>query len=210
MPGTLTYAGLPGSPADSSSLAGHGDGAPDPGPAFRILRPQARGGLGDVFVAFDAELHREVALKSIRPDRADHPRSRTRFLLEAEVTGGLEHPGIIPVYGLGHDHDGRPFYAMRLNKGDNLKVAIAQFHEVDGARRDPGERVLALRQLLRRFLDVCNTLAYAHSRGVLHRDVKPGNILLGPYGETLVVDWGLAKALDRTDVLDLTSETPLR
>ena len=210
MPGTLTDAGLRGRPADSSSLAGHGYGAPGQGPRFRILRPHARGGLGDVFVAFDAELHREVALKSIRPDRADHPRSRTRFLLEAEVTGGLEHPGIIPVYGLGHDHDGRPFYAMRLIKGDNLKVAIAQFHQVDGARRDPGERALALRQLLRRFLDVCNALAYAHSRGVLHRDVKPGNILLGPYGETLVVDWGLAKALDRTDVLERTSEPPLR
>ena len=194
MPGTLTDAGLRGRPADASSLAGHGYGAAGQGPRFRILRPHARGGLGEVFVARDEELHREVALKEIRPDHADDPTSRARFLLEAEITGGLEHPGIVPVYGLGHYADGRPYYAMRFIQGDSLKEAIERFHSADGRRRDPGERALELRKLLRRFLDVCNAIAYAHSRGVLHRDLKPGNIMLGQYGETLVVDWGLAKA----------------
>jgi serine/threonine protein kinase len=161
-----------------------------------VLRPHARGGLGEVFVARDQELHREVALKEIQA-RHDDPRSRSRFLLEAEVTGGLEHPGVVPVYGLGAYPDGRPFYAMRLIKGDSLKEAIGRFHQADVPGRDPGERRLALRGLLRRFVDVCNAVAYAHSRGVLHRDLKPSNVMLGPYGETLVVDWGLAKVVGR-------------
>src|SRR5205823_14269621 len=119
------------------------------------------------------------------------------FEFEAEVTGGLEHPGIVPVYGLGHTPDGRPFYAMRLIKGESLKEAIRRFHQVEKQPgRDPGASALELRELLGRLLAVCDAMAYAHSRGVLHRDLKPGNILLGQYGETLVVDWGLAKAVD--------------
>ena len=88
------------------------------GQRFRVLRPHARGGLGAVFVALDAELHREVALKQILDHHADDPASRQRFLLEAEITGGLEHPGIVPVYGLGTYGDGRPYYAMRFIRGD--------------------------------------------------------------------------------------------
>jgi WD40 repeat protein/tRNA A-37 threonylcarbamoyl transferase component Bud32 len=163
------------------------------GSRFRILRPHSRGGLGQVYVARDEELHREVGLKEIHERHADDPGSRARFLLEAGVTGGLEHPGIVPVYGLGSYADGRSFYAMRFIKGDSLNEAITHFHRAEGAGRDPGERALELRQLLGRFVDVCNAVAYAHSRGVLHRDLKPGNIMLGQYGETLVVDWGLAK-----------------
>jgi tetratricopeptide (TPR) repeat protein len=176
---------------------------------FRILRPHARGGLGEVFVARDEELHREVALKEIQGRHADHPDSRTRFVLEAEITGGLEHPGIVPVYGLGHYADGRPFYAMRFIRGDSLQQAIEAFHKADVPGRDAGERTLSLRQLLGRFVDVCNAIAYAHSRGVLHRDLKPGNIMLGQYGETLVVDWGLAKAGSTTDQ-PVSAEGPLR
>jgi serine/threonine-protein kinase len=166
------------------------------GGRFRVLRFHARGGLGQVSVALDRELGREVALKEIQDRYADHHESRARFRLEAEVTGGLEHPGIVPVYGLGHDPAGRPFYAMRFVKGDNLREAIKQFHAADSPGRDPGERSLAFRKLLGRFIDVCNAVAYAHSKGVLHRDLKPGNVMLGPYGETLVVDWGLAKLID--------------
>ena len=98
------------------------------GTRFRILRPHAKGGLGEVFVAQDEELHREVALKEIQDRHADNQDSRTRFLLEAEITGGLEHPGIVPVYGLGQYADGRPFYAMRFIRGDSLKEAIDRFH----------------------------------------------------------------------------------
>ena len=105
------------------------------------------------------------------------------------MTGKLEHPGIVPVHGLGVHRDGRPFYAMRFIKGDNLTTAIRQFHA--GAANFAGRE---FRWLLRRFIDVCNTIAYAHSRGVLHRDLKPSNVMLGPFGETLVMDWGVAKA----------------
>ena len=165
------------------------------GVRFRVLRPHARGGLGEVLVAEDGEFGREVALKQIQAHYADDPDSRGRFLLEAEITGGLEHPGIVPVYGLGTYANGRPFYAMRFIRGDSLKDAIENFHSAATAKLGPGERTLRLRKLLGRFVDVCNAVEYAHSRGVLHRDLKPGNIMLGKYGETLVVDWGLAKPM---------------
>ena len=99
------------------------------GQRFRLLRPHARGGLGEVFVALDAELHREVALKQILEKHADDPVSRQRFVAEAEITGGLEHPGVVPVYGLGTYGGGRPYYAMRFIKGDSLKEAIDAFHQ---------------------------------------------------------------------------------
>src|SRR5258708_4540098 len=112
---------------------------------------------------------------------------RARFLREAEITSKLEHPGVVPVYGLGAYPNGRPFYAMRFVKGESMQEAIRRFHKADDdPRRDPGERSLALRELLGRFVAVCNAVAYAHSRGVIHRDLKPANIMLGEYGETLV------------------------
>jgi eukaryotic-like serine/threonine-protein kinase len=166
---------------------------------FRVLRPHASGGLGAVYVALDTELPREVALKQILDRHADNPTSRRRFLTEAEITGGLEHPGIVPVYGLGSYTNGRPFYAMRFIRGESLKEAIAAFHADENLKSDSGRRSLEMRKLLRRFLDVCNAIEYAHSRGVLHRDLKPSNIIVGKHGETLVVDWGLAKALGRPD-----------
>ena len=169
------------------------------GRRFRVLRPHARGGLGAVFVALDAELHREVALKQILDHHADDPDSRHRFLLEAEITGGLEHPGIVPVYGLGTYGDGRPYYAMRFVRGDSLKDAIAAFHADESLKARPGSQVAGAAQALRRFTDVCNAIDYAHSRGVLHRDIKPGNVIVGRHGETLVVDWGLAKAVGRPE-----------
>jgi serine/threonine-protein kinase len=177
-----------------------------PASRYHILRPHAKGGLGEVYVARDEELNREVALKEIQPQFASRTEHWPRFVLEAEITGSLEHPGIVPVYGLGSYADGRPYYAMRFIKGDSLQEAIRRFHEQDGPKRSRQERSLALRELLGRFVDVCQAIAYAHSRGVLHRDLKPGNVMLGNYGETLVVDWGLAKTLT-TPAAETSHET---
>src|SRR4051812_24124851 len=128
LPATFATGGVPADPFAT--------GAPAPGKApvvgtptssglrYRVLRSHAKGGLGEVFVALDEELGREVALKEIQGRHADHPESRSRFVLEAEVTGCLEHPGIVPVYGLGNYPDGRPYYAMRFIRGSSLKEAI--------------------------------------------------------------------------------------
>ena len=170
---------------------------------FHTVKLHAKGGLGEVYRARDHQLNREVALKEIQPKYADDQGSRSRFLLEAEVTGGLEHPGIVPVYALGRHEDGRPYYVMRFIRGQTLHHAVDQFYEGESASDYSG---LAFRKLLGRFMDVCQAMEYAHSRGVLHRDLKPGNIMLGKYGETLVVDWGLARTQDSEDSV----EAPLR
>jgi serine/threonine-protein kinase len=192
---------------------GTGNRRPDPSaatskPRFRILRPHASGGLGEVFLARDEELNREVALKQIQARHASDLDSQARFLIEAEVTGGLEHPGIVPVYSLGRLPDNRPFYVMKFIRGETLKEAIDRFHKA--ANRQDREGTVEFRMLLTRFIDVCNTIAYAHSRGILHRDLKPSNIMLGTFGETLVVDWGLAKPIGVAGEAGMGAVSPLR
>ena len=174
---------------------------------FTLIRPHAKGGIGQVWLARDSELQRDVAIKEIQPRFAELADQRARFLLEAEVTGNLEHPGIVPVYSLGKNAEGRPYYAMRFIRGESLAVAIRRFHQEFRQKAESattgGRRLwkwgIEFRQLVRRFLDVCNAIDFAHSRGVLHRDLKPANIMLGHYGETLVVDWGLAKVIGKDD-----------
>jgi serine/threonine-protein kinase len=192
------------SPTGAARADGNGDGDPLAGPVlmpamvpFGDLRFHASGGQSDVFQGYDESLGRPVAVKLLGRLRAGFPESRRRFENEAEITGRLEHPGIAPVYCRGEAADGRPYYAMQFIRGETLQDAIDRFHAADRPGRDPGERGLALRQLLTRFQDVCNTVAYAHSRSVLHRDLKPRNIMLGEFGETIVVDWGLGKRLDQ-------------
>jgi tetratricopeptide (TPR) repeat protein/serine/threonine protein kinase len=179
------------------------------GNRYRPVRFHARGGLGEVFVAEEPDLHREVALKRMQARYHDDPESCRRFLLEAEITGRLEHPGVVPVYGRGEDEGGQPCYAMRFIRGETKDDAIKRFHAADKPGRDPGERSLALRELLGRFVAVCNTVAYAHSRGILHRDLKPGNVMLDKYGQTLVVDWGLAKPIERDETARAGGEETL-
>ncbi len=138
-----------------------------------------------------------VALKRIQPERL-HDAARRRFLREAEITAGLQHPGIVPIYGLGHDAQG-PFYTMPLVDGQTFQEAIAGFHADQSLRRESGPGSLRFRELLQRFVTVCDTVAYAHDQGYIHRDLKPSNIMLGRYGETLVMDWGLAKHFGTAD-----------
>src|SRR6516164_7033151 len=133
---SLTQLGS-GSDGDADRTASYAVGtATSDGQRFRVLRPHARGGLGAVFVALDTELHREVALKQILDHHADDPVSRQRFLLEAAITGGLEHPGVVPVYGLGSYGDGRPYYAMRFIRGDSLKEAIDRYRADEALTKD--------------------------------------------------------------------------
>jgi serine/threonine protein kinase len=177
---------------------------------YHDLRFHAAGGLGEVFTASGDDLNRRVAIKFIKPSRAGDPNSRGRFLFEAEVTARLEHPGVVPVYGLGTDEHDCPCYAMRLIGGTTLQDAIDAFYAAAGPGRDRDEGGRALRELLRRFVSVCNTVGYAHSRGVLHRDLKPKNIMLGPFEETLVVDWGLAKPFVRDAGVDPAADALTR
>lgn len=179
-------------PTDTTSSRAEPSAPPMPGPhgaaaadRFTVLRLHARGGLGQVSLARDEKLKRLVALKEIRADRRGNTTLQQRFLAEAEITGQLEHPGIVPIYDLDQDADGQVRYAMRFVQGRTLADAIRAYHE----RPTP----LAFRELVQRFLSVCQTIAYAHNQGVIHRDLKPANVVLGDYGETLVVDWGLAK-----------------
>ncbi|MFO0960788.1 MAG: serine/threonine-protein kinase [Isosphaeraceae bacterium] len=174
-------------PGDSGRRAGH---------RFRILRPHAKGGMGVVYVARDEELGRDVALKEIQDKMAGERQVRSRFVVEAEIAGGLQHPNIVPIYSLGTYDDGKPFYAMRFVEGASLRDTVEKYHR-EHPKPDPSTK--EFRELLARFLDVCNAVAFAHSKGVLHRDLKPHNIMIGHYGEALIIDWGLAKATGKSD-----------
>jgi tetratricopeptide (TPR) repeat protein/tRNA A-37 threonylcarbamoyl transferase component Bud32 len=164
---------------------------------YTRTRLHAAGGIGQVWLARDEELGREVALKELRPDRHDQPALWARFVREARVTGQLEHPGIVPVYELARPGDGRrPYYTMRFVRGRTLAEA---FRDYQDRRRRGGAGPLELHALLSAFVSICQAVAYAHSRGVLHRDLKPHNIVLGDFGEVVVLDWGLAKLIDAPD-----------
>jgi serine/threonine-protein kinase len=161
---------------------------------YTLTRLHARGGIGQVWLAHDEDIGRDVALKELRPDRRDNPAAAARFLDEAKITGQLEHPGIVPVYELVQPCEGQACYSMRFVGGRTLADAIRDYHR----KRHAGEAgPLDLRELLTAFVGVCNAIAYAHSRGVLHRDLKPANVALGDFGEVLVLDWGLAKVVGK-------------
>jgi tetratricopeptide (TPR) repeat protein len=171
---------------------------------YTDLVPHAAGGLGEVLKATEPDLHRTVAIKRLQGRLADNLDSQRRFLVEAEITARLEHPGVVPVYRLFRGANGQPCYAMRFIEGQTLAETIKGYHA------DPPDPV-RFRRLVQSFLQVCQTIAYANSRGVIHRDLKPGNIMLGKFGETLVVDWGLSKVVGRPDELRAVSpEATLR
>ena len=191
--------GAAGPSGGSSDVALWGDGhvlvsTTESGTAsarYSLTRLHAEGGLGRIWVARDGSLERDVALKELKPQTAQDAGAWRRFLREAQVTGQLEHPNIVPVYEWNPSGEDRtPFYTMRLVKGKTLREAVAQYHDRRRAKQsDP----LDLPRLLQAFVNVCQAISYAHSRGVIHRDLKPDNIILGDFGEVLVLDWGLAK-----------------
>jgi serine/threonine-protein kinase len=164
---------------------------------YTLTRLHAQGGIGRVWLARDETFGRDVALKELRPERTANPAVWARFLEEARITGQLEHPNIVPVHELVGPAEGRrPFYTMRFVKGRTLSEAARSYH----ARRAAGQvGPLDLRELLQAFVSVGQAVAYAHSRGVLHRDLKGQNVVLGDFGEVIVLDWGLAKVVGRAE-----------
>src|SRR5262249_32656076 len=187
---------IQGSLADlppTDPLAATVDFVPGPPERYLLTRLHATGGIGRIWLARDRELGRDAALKELRPERAGNATVAARFLQEARITGQLEHPGIVPVYELARRPDAQPFYTMRFVNGRTLTEAARAYHD---KRRAGQAESLELLTLLGAFVTVCNTVAFAHSRGVLHRDLKGQNVVLGDFGEVVVLDWGLAKLLD--------------
>jgi serine/threonine protein kinase len=165
----------------------------------------ASGGMGDVWLAADRQNHRKIAVKVVQHRFHGNLEAEKRFLREAEITSLLDHPGIAPMFGIGRLNDGRPYYAMRYIEGESLHEWLRRFH-AEKQSMSPQQRRLSLRQLMSRFMSVCQSIDYAHSKRILHRDLKPQNVMIGKYGETLVVDWGLAKVLDDGSELAINAD----
>ncbi|MHC4598675.1 MAG: serine/threonine-protein kinase, partial [Planctomycetota bacterium] len=166
---------------------------------YSVLGEIARGGMGAIVRLVDNDIRRPVAMKVILSDEtagtADRERVE-RFVEEAQVTGQLEHPNIVPVHELGLDHEGKVYFTMKLVKGESLDSILDRL-----ADKDPGHAgKYPLSHLLQVFLKVCDAIAFAHSKGVIHRDLKPENVMVGSFGEVLVMDWGLAKVKGREDL----------
>jgi serine/threonine-protein kinase len=174
---------------------------------YTLTRLHARGGIGQVWLARDSALGREVALKELRPERANNPDLWARFLEEARITGQLEHPSIVPVYELARRADDQyPFYTMRFVRGRSLTEAAHDYHN---RRREGRAEALELPTLLTSFVGICQAVAFAHSRGVIHRDLKGQNVVLGDYGEVILLDWGLAKVVNSSDPASATVVQPV-
>jgi serine/threonine-protein kinase len=162
-----------------------------PAPGYKIGHLIGRGGMGEVFAAQDARIGREVAIKRMR-NATPSAEALARFLREARIQARLDHPAIVPVHELGIDEDGRPYFTMKRCSGVTLSRLLA-----DGG---------SFHRLLRAFVDVCLAIDLAHSRGVVHRDLKPPNIMLGDYGEVYVLDWGVARVV--SEVPEVLSSEP--
>ena len=181
----------PPAPSDiaTAPAAGPAPGAAVPRPPlprrYELKRLLGEGGMGDVWLARDRRLHRLVAVKVMQARWAEHENALHRFADEAQLTSQLQHPGIPPVYETGTLPDGRPYFCMKVVRGRTLAALLAR-------RADPADD---LPRLLGIFEQVCQAVAYAHSKGVIHRDLKPQNVMVGAFGEVQVMDWGLAKVL---------------
>jgi serine/threonine protein kinase len=168
-------------------------GQPAEGQRYVMEGEIGRGGMGAVLRAVDSQIRREVAVKFLLENADD--RLKARFVEEAQITGQLEHPNIVPIHDLGIDGQGHPYFAMKMVKGHSLAQALDDLRRGDAST----VREYTLSRLLGILVNICHALAYAHARGVIHRDLKPANIMLGDFGEVYVMDWGLAKVLGRDE-----------
>jgi serine/threonine-protein kinase len=175
---------------------------------YEVGNEIARGGMGSVRGVWDADLRRELAMKvALAGERGEQGspeggRRLARFLEEAQITGRLDHPAIVPVHELGLDPEGRLYFTMRLVRGEDLSRILARVHA--------GDPEWSETRVLHVLLKACEALAYAHDKGVIHRDVKPANVMVGRFGEVYVMDWGLAKARGRPDAKDVRPRPPVR
>ena len=169
-----------------------------------ITRFLADGGIGRVWVADDEHLGREVVLKQLLPKSADSVETRERFVKEAQITGQLQHPNIVPVYSMDQDENEAPFYTMRYIRGESFDIRIQSMHE----QYQGDIRSQEFHHLLDEFICICNAVSYAHSQGILHCDLKPENVAVGQFGEVTVLDWGLAHRFDSNRLpTDLVEES---
>ena len=163
---------------------------------YEIVKSLGKGGMGEVFLAFDPLCKRTVALKCIRQDLSKYEVIKERFLREAHVAAQLNHPSIIPIFSI--ETGGlEVFYTMPFVEGQTLKEILkeASSQEKEGEAGHPiGSSTLALTRI---FLSVCQAIAYTHAKGIVHRDIKPDNIIVGKYGEVLILDWGLADLMGK-------------
>ncbi|MHC4161784.1 MAG: SUMF1/EgtB/PvdO family nonheme iron enzyme [Planctomycetota bacterium] len=165
---------------------------------YTIGAPIGKGGMGEVFLATDKDLRRQVAMKLLRKDAGGGRDQLLHFVAEAQATSQLEHPGIPPVHDIGNTDDGRPWFTMKLVRGRTLREIL---HDLLLGRREV-EREYTLHRLVSTLERICEALHFAHERGVLHRDIKPDNVMLGDYGEVHLMDWGLAKVSGETAAID--------
>jgi len=176
---------------------------------YQVLQSIGKGGMGEVFLAYDTTCGRRLALKKIRPDLVEHKQLHNRFLKEARITSQLTHPAIIPIYAI-HSEGELTYYTMPFVEGETLKQLLrrARQQEKKGEKIDQAASIPAL---IRIFLSICQAIAYVHSKHILHRDLKPENIIVGHYGQIVILDWGLAKLLRSTQEKDSDSflESPL-
>ena len=187
---------FPGGPVQGSST----DREPPVLEGFEVHEEVGRGGMGVVWKGRDHELGRVVAVKVLRERLAGDETALSRFVREGRITGQLQHPGVVPVYRLGNCSDGRPYISMKLIGGSSLAVQLQQREPRDACSMD----------LLAVFQRICETVAYAHARGVIHRDLKPANIMVGAFGEVQVLDWGLAMVVeDEASDRDASVITPV-
>lgn len=169
---------------------------------FRKQKIIGRGGMGEIWLAYDSLVQREVALKQLRQDKSYSPKHLARFKREVLLTAKLTHPGTVSVIDYS-DRPGDAYYVMNLVQGRTLTSMIDDYHRT---RIDGSADFADFITLLNAFVSVCNTIAYAHSQGVLHRDIKSENVMLGQFGETTLLDWGLAKSFDVEDSPAINSE----
>jgi serine/threonine-protein kinase len=169
---------------------------------YEVVRELARGGVGCIHIARDRDLMRTLVMKTLIEGHKVSDYVLKKFIEEAQITGQLEHPNIVPVHDFGYFSGGEVFFTMKLVKGRTLKDMIKRLRKPDEIDpQDPGAPAFGRTRLLQIFQQVCMAIGFAHSRGVVHRDIKPSNVMLGDFGETLVLDWGVAKVLGRKEEL---------